>query len=366
MDCLTAQSLISEAMDRQPVDAAALAEAKEHCRACAECAKFVRGQLVAKQAPLPRPPADLADRVMAAVRAEAKPAAADQAAEAPAPSEASAQPEDGDATPLAPAPALPPATLTARSPRVRRGLPRPLVVGGAAAAVVLALLGAGSVVVFGMRQMSPQKAETSSTYMITPGAGGAQSGAAVPNAAPTAPTDGSTAGGKQRLGATAAASGPAFITVGGTAYARTGPVTLDLTSKTGIGQTTSSLGTTGSPSSRTVYGGTDAGTVYAADDKGQTLAFARVTRSYLGQTYVLTAAELTAFGQWPALPSQVPAPTYTDGQPTFLYDGTDAAGVRVYRLSTSPVTSGIAIAPNGDAGGPVAGDPNWTWWTPLH
>ena len=34
MDCLTAQSLISEAIDREPLDAARLAEAKEHCRTC--------------------------------------------------------------------------------------------------------------------------------------------------------------------------------------------------------------------------------------------------------------------------------------------------------------------------------------------
>jgi len=143
-------------------------------------------------------------------------------------------------------------------------------------------------------------------------------------------------------------------------------VSFDVTGKAPVGQTTSSLGTTATPTSHQVYGGPTADTVYVADTRGQTMAFSRVARTYVGQTYVLTAADLTDFGQWPALPSQIQAPSSADGQPTFLFEGMDDHGVRVYRLATSPITSGIAIAPNGDTGGPVAGDPNWTWWTPVH
>ena len=372
MDCLTAQSLISEAMDRQPLDAALLAEAKDHCRTCADCSRFVRGQLVAKQAPLPQPPADLADRVIAAVRAEAQLAAEQTAADVEA-AQFAARPaeqpggevEAARAATLRPTAAEPIATLAAPAPRTRRRLPRPMVVGGLAAAVLLALLGVGSVVIFGMRQLSPQKEVTSSTYLVNPQTGAtkssvAQDGGSAGAAAPLAP---STAQPQTPFGATAA--GPKDITVNGFVYTQTGSAGLDLTGKAGIGQTTSSLGSTTTPTSRTVFAGPTADTVYVADEKGQAIGFARVTRTYLGQSYVLTAAELTGFGQWPGLPSQVPAPASTDGQPTFLFDGTDGNGVRIYRLSTSPATAGIALAPNSDTGGPVAGDPNWTWWTPL-
>lgn len=371
MDCLTAQSLISEAMDRQPLDAALLAEAKEHCRTCADCARFVRGQLLAKQAQLPQPPADLADRVIATVRAEAQRKAEHAAAEAEAAraaARAAEQPGDqSDAVESAtsqPVAAEPIATLASPGPRTRRRLPRPMVIGGLAAAALVALLGAGSVVIFGMRQLTPQKAVTSSTYLVNPQAGttagAAQGYGRAGGAAPAAPS-----GAALQKNSEAATAGPEDITVNGVAYALTGPAGLDLTGRAGIGQTTSSLAGTTTPTSRTVFAGTTPDTVYVADDKGQALSFTRVTRTYLGQAYVLTAAELTGFGQWPGLPSQIPAPASTDGQPTFLFDGTDSQGVRVYRLSTSPATAGIAIAPKTDTGGPVAGDPNWTWWTPL-
>ena len=331
---------------------------------------MLRSQLAAKQAPLPQPPVDLADRVMAAVRAEAQ-LPAEKAAEAASPADAVLQ-SGSDSERAAGAAASQPtavepiATLVAPAPRARRRLPRPLVVGGAAAAVVLALLGAVSAVIFGMRQMTPQEATTSSTYMVNPGLDSGKSASAQGGGTGNAAVPAAPSGAQPQMLTGAATAGPADITVNGIVYAQTGPVSLDLTAKTGIGQTTTSLGGTATPTSRTVFAGATPDSVYVADDGGQTLGFARVTRTYLGQTYVLTAAELKGFGQWPALPTQVPTPASADGQPTFLFDGTDQHGVKIYRLSTSPVTGGIAIAPNSDTGGPVAGDPNWTWWTPLH
>jgi len=369
MDCLTAQSLISEAMDHRPLDAALLAEAKQHCRTCADCARFVRGQLVAKQAPLPQPPADLADRAIAAVRAEARLAAEQAASEAAAAQAAAGSAErpgdDAEAATSRPVTPEPIATLVAPAQRTRRMLPRPFVVGGLAAAVLLALLGSGSVVIFGMRQLNPQREATSSTYLVNPQAGSAAGTAQDSGTGKAAEQAAPSAGVPQSRNGAATAVGPRDITVNGVVYALTGSASTDLTGKTGIGQTTSSLGSTTTPTSRTVFAGPTADTVYVADEKGQAIGFARVTRTYLGQSYVLTAAELTGFGQWPGLPSQVPTPASTDGQPTFLFDGTDGNGVRIYRLSTSPATAGIALAPNSDTGGPVAGDPNWTWWTPL-
>ena len=369
MDCITAQSLISAAMDHEPLDAAALAEAKEHCRTCEQCAQFVRGQLIAKQAPLPAPPADLADRAMALVRAEAERdakraaakasvAAAGPAATGDTEAEASASEESAEVVPIA--------TLAAPRPKPRRRLPRPYAIGGIAAAVVLAFLGAGAAVIFGTRQISPQTTVSEYTFRPATGAGlsanapaqdGAKAKTALPSAAPLNGTGALRAG---------VAGGPKDITVDGVVYSQTGPVSFDVTGKAPVGQTTSSLDTTATPTSHQVYGGPTADTVYVSDGSGQTIAFSRVARTYLGQTYVLTAAELTGFGQWPTLPSQIQAPTSADGQPTFLFEAMDDHGVRVYRLATSPITSGIAVAPNGDTGGPMAGDPNWTWWTPVH
>jgi hypothetical protein len=236
-----------------------------------------------------------------------------------------------------------------------------VVVGGLAAAILFAAIGAGSVAIFGMRQLSPEKVVTSSIYDPNASTGASKYGTAQDSASGNA-AELSAPSAQPQAPAGAAAAGPSDITVNGVVYALSGPSSLDATGRPAVGQTTSSLGGT-APTNRTVYEGESLDTVLAADDKGRVLSFARVTRTYLGQTYVLTAAELNGFGQWPGLPSQVPAPTSADGQPTFVFDGTDAHGVKIYRLATAPVTSGIAIAPNTDANGPVAGDPNWTWWT---
>jgi hypothetical protein len=133
-----------------------------------------------------------------------------------------------------------------------------------------------------------------------------------------------------------------------------------------IGGTTSSLGGTGGSTRHDVHSGSTADTVYVADNSGTVFAFKRVTRTYLSQTYVLTARDLTDFGQWPGLPAQIQTPTGAEGAPTFSYDGTGADGVRVYRLTTSSAGYGIAVAPDSDTSGPAAGNPNWTWWLAGH
>lgn len=370
MDCLTAQALVSEAMDHQPVDAAVLAQAKEHCRACPECALFVRAQLIAKQTPLPTAPDDLADRVMQAVRAEAQ--AAGSASESKAGAKAAAT---HDAEPASSGPDIPIASLAPPKPRKRRRLPRPLAVGLAAAAMLVALLGAGALLVFGTKQMS--------TSPTTAGVGGVPSTTANSQAeAPSymyrpdttngsvprfgaAPGSQGTAGGAAKT-QSAVSSAPQAITVGGVVYTQSGAATVDTSTMTAIGNTTSALGGGKQAIQRSVYQGLSADTVYVANDSGQVLAFTRATRSYLGLTYVLTAADLTDFGQWPNLPSQYAAPTSADGAPTFAYDGTDSNGVKVYRLAAGRATDGIAVAPNTDTSGPGAGDPNWTWWAVIH
>lgn len=71
MSCIQAQEFVSEALDVKMVDAELLAQAREHCRRCPECASFARGLAMLERAESPTPGATLADRVMAAVRAEA-------------------------------------------------------------------------------------------------------------------------------------------------------------------------------------------------------------------------------------------------------------------------------------------------------
>ncbi|MDR3687015.1 MAG: hypothetical protein P4L93_08690 [Coriobacteriia bacterium] len=346
MECVTAQQVISTALDREPVDSYQLEEAKEHCRTCPECGLFVRAQLVAQQVGLPEPPADLADRVIARVRTEAADAAAAAQAEA-------AQAEAASAEYLRPAPAQgapaqPPGTL-APKPRTARKLPRMWVSAAAAAAVIVALLGTGAIVVFGMREMSAPPQTASQIYQ----------------GAPQVADSGATAASSTPQGA-AKVTGAQAITVGGMVYKEVGASKLDSGTISVVGSTNSSLGGA-SVAKRDVYAKTSAiqdTSVYVADDTGQLFQFAPVTRSYAGLTFVLESSELTSFDQWPALPAQITPPTTDDGQPTFVYDGTDSSGVRVYRQTNSTVTQGIAIAPGTPAKDPAAGNPNWTWWSP--
>ena len=143
-----------------------------------------------------------------------------------------------------------------------------------------------------------------------------------------------------------------------------GAATLETSTASIVGSTNSSLG---GPEikKRDVWakaGAVGATNVYVADDSGAILEFSPVTRTYAGLTYVLSSVDLTSLDQWPTLPAQITPPTSADGQPTFVYDGTDSSGVRVYHLANSTVTQGIAIPPNTPATDPAAGNPNWTWW----
>ena len=299
---------------------------------------------------------------MVAVREEARIVAERHAAEAAAANtavlaEAAESPEPERAVPIV---SLAPPAL-----RTSRRLPRPLNMAAIAAVLLVALVGVGGVIVFGVRQMAPRSVATSSTYMLAPNTGAAPTAESAPygsnaggSAAPAGKADSAAS-------AAATATGPKFITVAGAVFSLSGPAAIDVSALSPIGSTASALGQSTSVASRKVYAGPTAQTVYVPDDAGKAYAFTRVTRSYLGFTYALAAPELSDYGRWPTLPSTVPAPTSADGQPTFLYDSTDASGVKIYRLTTAPATEGIAIAPNGDVGGPTAGDPNWSWWAPL-
>jgi hypothetical protein len=105
--------------------------------------------------------------------------------------------------------------------------------------------------------------------------------------------------------------------------------------------------------------------LYIADSSGALLGFTRVKRQFSGRTYYLTSAALTSLGAWPTLPTNVAAPTTPNGYPTFVQVGSDSSGVKVFRLSSSPGSGDIAIAPGSAASDPAAGNPNWTLWEPA-
>lgn len=367
MDCVEAQGLISAGMDRESVSASSLAQAKEHCRTCPQCSAFVSTQLAARQAPLPEPPADLADRTMARIRAEAESVAAEKAA-------AAAAQVAAEKSRLAPSPAVPgtpareirvPAFVNptlAPKPRKERNLGRKWTSIGVAAAVVVALIGTGVVVSFGMRLISTNNSEADRGEFTFDG----KASKAAPEAGLAAQTPG------------ARVPGPSAVTLKGVVYVR--GESSDVNTATLVSVGTLSSGLSGdTPSTRTAFRGRgEDSKIYIADDDGTVWGYAPVTREYLGDTYVLVSAELTRFGQWPTLPKGMAAPADDQGGTTFSKRGTDNTGARVYvpsaRLDgygSEVVVPGaaaapamIALAPR-TAGDILAEDPNWTLWLQL-
>lgn len=352
MECLRAQNLISDALDRTPVDPEELSAAKTHCRECAECAAFVRALLAVERVGLPEPPADLADRVMARVRAEASREAATQAgakADTPAVSPSVAPDPAGEESRSW-------AGLfeRARDPRNRRAV----ATWAAAAAVVFVAAGIGAVA--GVRAiLVPQQAAMYGSSVES--AGTTAMDAAAPEASELQGFPEEAQSGSDDA---VRSQGPApdFIDVGASVYRLTGPApTIDAASLSPIGTTRTDLGESGGSRDYDVLGTSDRAIVYI-DDGSQILAFQRVTRSYGGRLYVLQSRPIESFGTWATLPPGFQTPTSEDGSPVFEAVGTDESGTSVYRASATPPEEGIAIGPNPPLADPVAGSPEWTWW----
>jgi hypothetical protein len=360
MDCIEAQGLISAGMDREPVPASSLTEAREHCRTCPQCSAFASAQLAARQAHLPEPPADLADRTMARVRAEAETMAAEKAVVV-------AQSASGPAAPEASVsdiriPAFMNATL-APKPKKESRLGRRWNSIGLAVAVLAALLGTGAVIVFGMHLVSLNPSGTNRGAYVFKGEAASTAGQSDLAASAPAPQ----------------AAGPDAITLKGVVFIKGESSSIDTHTLTEVGTVSSSLGGAGPASTRTAYRdpqGTSK--IYVADDDATVWEFKTLTHDYMGDTYVLVSGELARFGQWPMLPRGIDAPADANGGTTFSKGGTDSTGARVFLPSNPLTTYGsdvvvpgvssappmIALAPN-TAGDPLAADPNWTLWLQL-
>jgi len=361
MDCLTAQQLISDALDDVAVAADELARAKTHCRDCKECSVFVRSMLATQRAGLPAVPEDLPERIMVVVRSDADRLAAASAKKAAAVTNPAGPSHLSNGT-VAPVPTAVPPVQPAKSwtelferawhPRNRRRF----VAWSAAAAVlfIAAAIGALS----GVRAiLVPQRLDTrtmtgsaSESALAPDEEVGTSDDLAADSAAP--PAAGQT-------------SGPSFMTLDGWVYRLSGPSQgVDESTLSRKGSTRSSLSADGTPRTQRVLGTTSATPVYIEADGGELLGFDLVTRSYGGKSYGLQSRPIAAFGEWPTLPQGMRQPTSTDGSPTFTEDGTDDRGTTVFRLRSASAADGIAIAPNPPVGDPLAGAPNWSWWAP--
>ncbi len=348
MQCLRAQQLISDALERTEVDAAELEEAKRHCRACAECGRFVTAQLALKRALLAEPSSDLADRVMAGVRAEAEAAAASSAA-APA--------EDVSDTDVAAAVLTSQFEAASASTRLGRsgwsGSRRSWL---AAAAGVFVVVGLGALLTANVISRTISGQRTASTVAEDAPAASEPMGGysgnmdAATEAAPPAATS---------------VSGPAFITVNGMAYALRGDSAVERSTLTIVGSASSSLDSgSGAPMSLTVLASQGSGDIVFVENGDRLLEFERITRDHEGRSYVLRSGTISGFGVWPSLPSDIAQPTSADGSPS-LESLETSSGISVFVKSGSDASSGIAFPPGAAGPTAVSGAPVWTWWTPL-
>jgi len=349
MDCHDAQRIISERLDGEPLESGLVEHAKEHCRSCPECVAYVRALVAVQRLPLPQPPADLADRVMVAVREEALRRTVVQTESEPP------NPEAHVSTAVVQAGATPMGRLLtyAFEPRNRRTVA--LWATAAATLIIVstvtAIGGIRQITTFSKgdaAQLAGESARTDlSALSATPDSGGSADdlgGAAVPE--PSA--------------------APPAIVVAGVVYQTTGVVAgVEPGSLSTVGSTTSSLDAGGTPAVRQVLGLPDPARVYVVNDAGELLGFDRVAREYRGRTYALSSGELPTYGLWPTLPSSAKQPSNPNGMPEYVSAGADVLGVEVYRPATGGTEAGFAIAPGTSVSDPAGGNPNWTWWVPI-
>lgn len=357
MDCIEAQSVVSQALDKAPVDEAVLETAKRHCTTCAECTSFVRAVAATLRTPLPQPDETLPDRIMAVVRAEAaKPASGPTA-----PNPVATKPGESSSTS---APSDTERLLKAlRDPRHRRAL-----AGWASAAAVM-LIVAGAFAGQGVRQILVPSADRSMTTMGGIPEGGVVQGDSI-ELYDTAPQQDTSASGQDEartLSAPSAVATENYISFGGAAYRLVADsAATDPSSLSQIGTARSSLGQPGAPSQLNVLGNReDLSRIHIAPVTGELLTFELVTRVYGGRTFALQTAEITEFGQWPSLPRSMSKPTSDDGAPVFRLVETESSGALVYEPRAGGSGVGIAIGPGSPESDPARGNPEWTWWTPI-
>lgn len=362
MDCLQAQGIISEALDKAPVESGLLGEAKKHCTTCPECNSFVRSLAAAARAPLPEPDPQLHDRIMSAVRAEAA-------------TKAAAESDDRPQTPVTEGDVmeLPTGGAATGGERLKEmlGNPRnrrPLIAWASAAAAVLVVTGA--LAGQGVRQIlvpggtadmqvgiesasapfayDDKAADTlslqSDEYSASP-----QDGAQAPN------------------GRTATVLAGNYVSYGGAAYLLAGNAPdVDTGRLAKKGTVNTALDSGSAPRPHDVYASeTDARRIYLEREPGSLIAFDMVTRTFAGQTYALQTGDIPSYGAWPTLPGSIARPSSDDGEPVFRLVDTETNGARIFEPKAYGAAVGIGVGPDTPVSDPAGGNPDWTWWTPL-
>ncbi len=349
-ECLQAQQIISEAYDGALVAPAEMQKVKSHCASCAECAAFVSGLAGLRDVAAVQPPEAVLAATMAAVRLEVERLDAERTAQtAKTATGISFAAATGETAGAGVEETMTVAVLPRRSGRGTLAW-----VGAAATIVLVAVFGT----VQGIRYMTGTPAAETALSSKT---GTIAEDATVPYGFDAAESD--EFADESRILSADALVDVRFIVFGGfvyevAKYPRSRP--------TGdpAGEIRSDLGT-GDIRSHEVYSTRDSGTIVISIENGDAYEARLVTRSYDGATFALQAGSLETFGSWPALPAGFDTPTAKDGSPSFERAGTDAAGASIFVPAGRTPAEGFAIAPNPSTRDPVAGSPNWTWWTPY-
>ena len=333
MQCLEAEAVLSALHDGETVTDAEAAAARAHCASCRSCDAFESALGQFDHVSSHDLPEGLVERIVAAATAEAQ--AASQRV-----------PVAEMSTPTAIEPAAP----------ARRGQAFWMRVGAVAAVAASVLV----VAIVGTEMRGANVASTANEARSAT-APGATVGSGTGNGA-----RGSVSAGEAAKNAVAAA--PSYVSYSGAVYIAGATVTGTSTIGDSVGTLVSAFASpTDTPVTASVFRApaSSDGSIAVRTPEGLRL-FVPVVRVVNGVRYQLqTGAPIDRYGAWPTLPSGVTAPTAADGSPTFARAATDANGVSVYALTGYTIGRGLAVAPLTSSSDPAAGDPNWTWWTPL-
>lgn len=346
MDCRHAADVLSAALDGDAVSPISVAQARDHCTGCPECASMLATMERMAAVPHIRVPAHVVSRILETVHSEA----------------AARSDEDDASTYAAPASGvvLPLEPVRAR----RRTAPTwwkpsyaPLV---SAAAVVLVV---SAVSTYALMRMTGAPSEYSGADSVEIAL---RDDGAMPESA-RAGDLAAPAGATAETASAAAVSAPPYLVWSGTVWVRTDGTAPPESTLSSAGATATDLGEPSGPMDRDVLSGPgEPGVIYVRSSDGSLMRFTRVVRTLGGRTYALvTEGVIDRFGVWPTLPSRFPAPTGTDGSPTFVLQGFDDRGREVYVPEGTKADQGFAVAPGTPADDPAAGNPSWTWWQPV-
>lgn len=326
MDCLKAQDILSEAIDRT-VDSASLTDARAHCAGCTDCAAFERALDLMSRAGLPIAPQPLVDRIVTLGNIEAVLLRATAA-------------ETGTA---------PAAVPVVRLSRFRR--PQRLAAFASIAAVLLVALVAIGITLGGLDRSKRALTDTAGTSWNTE-----------PLGAPDAATTSTEA---YRDSASQSAA-PPYVVLDGLVYApvevRTAQPSSFVTATPIVTALDTGTDPTPVPTFR-IAGRNDA--IVLESPPGTYLEFEAVSREFGRRRFMLTSdVDIAAYGAWPLPPRRFPVPTSSDGSPTFSFFAKDDSGVLIYVPRGGQPRNGFAVAPGTAVDDPAAGNPNWTWWQP--